>query len=1029
MTDNPTDNPNTLLSESASSSEVIDIELAEKNTPAKETARTSGPKPSKRVRTASSTLNDAEERVARALTLVEDAHMDAITNDMEADPTVKHVAPDEAAFKSIGTKVRDVARSTLLPAEAQKLITQAKKQVGFAQEHTEEKGGELDDEDRIQIGRIETNANFMVEHTMDTVLQRQSTQAGGGKGFMQRTMYFKDPALLESNTKNVNSLFQRDVVSGGGTDTAETKTRADGDGIYQNLKEVAEAIAKSDKTKEQREKSDDDDSNKFGMIDGVMISCLLNIFGVIMFLRLGWVIGQAGIVQGCLIILMSGVVTGLTTMSMAAIATNGKVKGGGAYYMISRALGPEIGGTIGVLFFLGLSVAISIYVIGFCEVLVDNLKVCPNVFNTTTGQLSICDPSLIKLTLTGDKLNDVRIWGVILVSFILIMALFGTGWVIQVQKYLMFLLCCTILSVCIGAFVNFDIAVDRAGGFLGPGSEVYENVNINGTEVAVPVPGTSNFLANLGSGYTPQMVGGELKEYSFFSVFAIFFPAVTGIMAGANISGMLKDPAKNIVEGTFLSVGISTMVYCIMSIIIGATCSRTALLNDYFIMMKVELAKSYDMELGFLVLFGVYAATFSSALASIVGAPQMLFSVSVDRILPLSFFATTHKATWGCGKCSCKRCCRYGCCNSKVLFGCYERVDSTTNEKTGKPIFTLATEGTVEKEGSDPVFGYFISFVVAIGCILIGDINFISPLIAMFFMMTYGLLNFACFALSYYETPGWRPKFVYFRWWAALAGAVLCLVCMFLTDATYTAISLTVGLLLVGWIYTREVQTNWGTVLDAKSYVDALNGILHLRTIRQHAKTFRPKYLLFGGDDKERKSLGRFLYELRKGHGGVFVGRVVIGDYRQDLLRVRERFEDCYTCINDSKSIKQTLFGTTEKDRTDYQAFAPLELCLAENFYKGACSLMQSVGVGAIRPNTVVLGYKEDWTEIDDPVGQPSRITTHDYVQTLQVAFKMRFGCMVCRNLNNVRWDEPDESGTVDVWSLLDDGGLTFLIP
>ena len=195
MTDNPTDNPNTLLSKSASSSEVIDIELAEKNTPAKETARTSGPKPSKRVRTASSTLNDAEERVARALTLVEDAHMDAITNDMEADPTVKHVAPDEAAFKSIGTKVRDVARSTLLPAEAQKLITQAKKQVGFAQENTEEKGGELDDEDRIQIGRIETNANFMVEHTMDTVLQRQSTQAGGGKGFMQRTMYFKDPAL------------------------------------------------------------------------------------------------------------------------------------------------------------------------------------------------------------------------------------------------------------------------------------------------------------------------------------------------------------------------------------------------------------------------------------------------------------------------------------------------------------------------------------------------------------------------------------------------------------------------------------------------------------------------------------------------------------------------------------------------------------------------------------------------------------------------------------------------------------------
>lgn len=501
-------------------------------------------------------------------------------------------------------------------------------------------------------------------------------------------------------------------------------------------------------------------------------------------------------------------------------------------------------------------------------------------------------------------------------------------------------------------------------------------------------------------------------------------------MAGANISGLLKDPAKNIVEGTFLSVGISTVVYCVMSIIIGATCSRTALLNDYFIMMKVELAKSYDLELGFLVLFGVYAATFSSALASIVGAPQMLFSVSVDRILPLSYFATTHKATWGCGKCSCKRCCKYGCCNSNVLFGCYERVNSTIDEKTGKPIFKLSTENTIENEGSDPVFGYFISFIIAVGCILIGDINFISPLIAMFFMMTYGLLNSACFMLSFYETPGWRPKFVYFRWWAALGGAILCLVCMFLTDAAYTVISLIVGAVLFGWIYKRNIQTNWGTVFDAKSYADAINGILKLRTIRQHAKTFRPKYLLFGGDDKDRKSMGRFCYELRKGHGGVFVGRVVIGDYRQDLIRVRERFEDCYTCINDSNVIKKNCFGKVyERARTEPSAFAPLELCLAETFHQGACSLMQSVGVGAIRPNTIVMGFKKDWTEIDDPVGQPSRITTHDYVKTLQVAFKMRFGCMICRNLDLIQWNKPINQGHIDVWYLLDDGGLSLLVP
>ena len=141
-------------------------------------------------------------------------------------------------------------------------------------------------------------------------------------------------------------------------------------------------------------------ASKFGTWDGVFVSCLLNIFGVIMFLRLGWVVGQAGIVQAIAIILLAGVVTTLTTMSMAAIATNGTVKGGGAYFMISRALGPEVGGTIGILFFLGLCVAISMYVIGFCETLVQNFGVCPNKYDDS-GQLTLCDAQAVKFTLLG----------------------------------------------------------------------------------------------------------------------------------------------------------------------------------------------------------------------------------------------------------------------------------------------------------------------------------------------------------------------------------------------------------------------------------------------------------------------------------------------------------------------------------------------------------------------------------------------------------------------------------------------------
>jgi len=132
-------------------------------------------------------------------------------------------------------------------------------------------------------------------------------------------------------------------------------------------------------------------TGQFGTWDGVYANSLLNIFGVILFLRLGWVVGQAGIVGAIAIELLATSVTTLTTMSMSAIATNGKVKGGGAYYMISRSLGPATGGAIGILFYLGLSVAIAMYCIGFIETLLDNLGVCPNTlcdgkvhFNTTT---------------------------------------------------------------------------------------------------------------------------------------------------------------------------------------------------------------------------------------------------------------------------------------------------------------------------------------------------------------------------------------------------------------------------------------------------------------------------------------------------------------------------------------------------------------------------------------------------------------------------------------------------------------------
>merc|ERR1719438_605814 len=112
-------------------------------------------------------------------------------------------------------------------------------------------------------------------------------------------------------------------------------------------------------------------SIKLGWQEGVLMPCLLNIWGVMLFLRLTWVIGQAGIVQGLLIMTIANLVTFLTAISMSAVCTNGQIKGGGVYYMISRSLGPEFGGAIGLMFTLANSIAVAMYTIGFSEALLD----------------------------------------------------------------------------------------------------------------------------------------------------------------------------------------------------------------------------------------------------------------------------------------------------------------------------------------------------------------------------------------------------------------------------------------------------------------------------------------------------------------------------------------------------------------------------------------------------------------------------------------------------------------------------------
>ena len=376
--------------------------------------------------------------------------------------------------------------------------------------------------------QVERKDSFAGIHNKDfpTVLERKRNQ----RLAMNVTVFYKEGEAITGKPQPIGVTFLPK-----GTETTQES--------------VVEVVSHTGKTAKKAQEprvvaSDDSESGSFGTWDGVWVSCVLNIFGVIMYRRLGWVVGEAGILGATLIILLSGVVTLLTTISMSAIATNGRVKGGGAYFLISRSVGPALGGSIGLLFTIGLCCGIAIYVVGFCETLIEvfgitakapgtadadeianfNVSFVPDAsefvsylqdpasnverslkefaaqmsmygfqfsnnetFTTTTTPSMIsrfainegictcnctdesaCSASAkqaspilfsffeVPADLSDEgswvtfKTNEIRVWGIFLMIFCLLMAIIGVGWIIKVQFVLLALILLSMLSIIIG---------------------------------------------------------------------------------------------------------------------------------------------------------------------------------------------------------------------------------------------------------------------------------------------------------------------------------------------------------------------------------------------------------------------------------------------------------------------------------------------------------------------------------------------------------------------------------------------------
>ncbi|CAG5134925.1 unnamed protein product [Candidula unifasciata] len=368
----------------------------------------------------------------------------------------------------------------------------------------------------------------------------------------------------------------------------------------------------------------------FGTWDGVFTSCLINILSVVIFLRMGWIVGNAGIWLSVLTVFFSISVVLIVALSAIGVCERCKFESGGVYFLVAHVLGSRIGASVGIIYCFAQAVSCSLSVMGFGE----------SIMNLISQQ----NPWIARGIAFG------------IVILLLGVNMAGVKWVIRLQLLLLLVLFLSIMDLLVGSFVHTQPAVGVTG---------YSDVN---------------FLNNSG----PEFVSGE----NFFTIFGLFFSTVTGILAGINMSGDLRDPFHNIPQGTLAALGVGTFLCISIILVLGATCVRTVLIADYMIAEKVSIV-------GVLWLAGLYISSVSSCMGSLYGPPRILQSIANENVVPII----------------------------KVL-------------------------GHGRGPNKVPVFALVVITLVVLIFICVGDVNSLAPVVTTAFLFTYAAVDYSYFVLA-----------------------------------------------------------------------------------------------------------------------------------------------------------------------------------------------------------------------------------------------------------------------------------------
>jgi len=460
-------------------------------------------------------------------------------------------------------------------------------------------------------------------------------------------------------------------------------------------------ISLSKTMKQQDDTGGDSQNKKFGTFGGVFTPNVLTILGVIMYLRLGWVVGNAGLLGAIVIILMAKSVTICTGLSMSSITTNIKIGAGGAYSIISRSLGLEVGGSIGIPLYIAQTLSAALYIIGFAEGWI-------RVFPEQPTGLIINSLSFLLPTGWGESLITYNATIVMIIAWISLLT------ISYISAHLAIKAQYIIMGVMVASIISFLMTPVP----LQPVSEI---------------PWIGNF-----------------ESAGFWEVFAVFFPAVTGIMAGANMSGDLKDPRRAIPVGTMGAIALTMVVYVGLAVLIAMIALPSEMITNQMVMVD----KSYWPNV---VVAGIMGATLSSALGSMLGAPRILQALAEQKTVPLSriFAAKTEN-----------------------------------NEPRNAIVFTGG---------------------IIIIALLAGDLNALASLITMFFLITYGMLNIVVFLQQTIRIISFRPSFKVPRLVSFFGGAS-CIFMMFFIDPIFSVVSILTIIAIYVWLVRQELEADWGDI-------------------------------------------------------------------------------------------------------------------------------------------------------------------------------------------------------------------------